>query len=379
MKYTWKEVLFSMLLALSVHLYMISPTTQSNTAKLLISRMASLKKLWEHQLTLTTFVLTFFTSQAFSYWQTVYQTTRMIQGRINDVCMLVAVGAKRGRKHGSEALNDDDGTINKREDGENKDVHNDKDVKEGNKRYMKEKSKSMVLNATRLLRMSHIFFWAATPTASNGLSDCEKFIEDSEKCPLPFDELTIGPLLLSSYGLRVLMESGQLTKAEVRDLTMSRLPPSQYAYILLVWASLRIVKGFEDGTMRNSPGLEENILRQLTSLRASMFDIDDMRAGRMPLAYVHLVQVLVDSLVVVAPFALYPEIGILSIPLVALLTLFFRGLLSLSKSFLDPFGVEGFVGQNIRVDVLVSEINFGAGQRWYNAARRLPLDGNDGR
>ena len=55
-----------------------------------------------------------------------------------------------------------------------------------------------------------------------------------------------------------------------------------------------------------------------------------------------------------------------------LLTLFYKGLLELSKSFLDPFGNEGYPGQNIRVDVLVSELNFGAGGRWVKAGRRLP-------
>jgi hypothetical protein len=58
--------------------------------------------------------------------------------------------------------------------------------------------------------------------------------------------------------------------------------------------------------------------------------------------------------------------------LTGLLTVFFKGLLELSKSFLDPFGTEGFPGQNIRVDVLVSELNFGAGSRWVYAGESLP-------
>jgi hypothetical protein len=33
-------------------------------------------------------------------------------------------------------------------------------------------------------------------------------------------------------------------------------------------------------------------------------------------------------------------------------------------------GVEGFAEQNIRVDVLVSELNFGAAKRWVRAARK---------
>ena len=96
-------------------------------------------------------------------------------------------------------------------------------------------------------------------------------------------------------------------------------------------------------------------------------------AGRMPLAYVQLIQILVDTLVWMAPFSLYSGLGILSIPLGALLTLFFKGQLEVSKSFLDPFGNEGHPGQNtIRVDVLVSELNFGASSRWFQAADFLP-------
>lgn len=93
----------------------------------------------------------------------------------------------------------------------------------------------------------------------------------------------------------------------------------------------------------------------------------------MPLAYVQLVQILVDSLVWLSPFSLYAGLGSLSIPLVGLQTLFFKGLLELSKSFLDPFGNEGHPGQNIRVDVLVSELNFGAANRWVKAAEYLPI------
>ena len=46
--------------------------------------------------------------------------------------------------------------------------------------------------------------------------------------------------------------------------------------------------------------------------------------------------------------------------------------MDLSKSFLDPFGIEGYPGQNIRVDVLVSELNFGSARRWVNAGSSVP-------
>jgi predicted membrane chloride channel (bestrophin family) len=114
-------------------------------------------------------------------------------------------------------------------------------------------------------------------------------------------------------------------------------------------------------------------MKRLTEIRAEYFSIGDFEAGRMPVAYVQLVQILVDSLVWLSPFSLYSGLGSLSIPLCGLLTLFFKGLLELSKSFLDPFGNEGFPDQNIRVDVLVSELNFGAASRWFQAANHLPV------
>ena len=48
--------------------------------------------------------------------------------------------------------------------------------------------------------------------------------------------------------------------------------------------------------------------------------------------------------------------GELSIFLSAILALFYRGFLSLSKSFLDPFGNSGSKAQNINTDVFLAEL-----------------------
>lgn len=81
-----------------------------------------------------------------------------------------------------------------------------------------------------------------------------------------------------------------------------------------------------------------------------------------------------DTLTFLAPLALYVKMGTFNIISTGLLTLFFKGLLELSKSFLDPFGREGYRAHNIRVDVLVSEMNFGASSRWINAGDALPSE-----
>mmetsp|Transcript_9388 Transcript_9388/g.24290 ORF Transcript_9388/g.24290 Transcript_9388/m.24290 type:complete len:231 (-) Transcript_9388:53-745(-) len=224
-----------------------------------------------------------------------------------------------------------------------------------------------------LLLRVQVFFWAATPTRANGLLGDD----DEEVRAIKARTGDIGPLLLSAEGLAGLVRAGELTAGEVDALLGSGLPPSQYAYVLLEWVGQYALGATQSGALRGGAGLEENLLRQLTGLRAEYFNIGDFAAGRMPLAYVQLVQVLVDSLVVLAPFALYPELGSLTVPATGLLTLFFKGLLELSKSFLDPFGNEGYPGQNIRVDVLVSELNFGAASRWVQAGAMLPGDKDD--
>ena len=100
-------------------------------------------------------------------------------------------------------------------------------------------------------------------------------------------------------------------------------------------------EGFRDGSLVGGDGAEREMIKRITDLRAEYFSIGDLCAGRMPLAYVQFVQILVDSLVWLAPLSLYSGLGSLSIPLCAVLTHFFKGLLELSKSFLDPFGNDG--------------------------------------
>ena len=93
---TWKSVVFSMLTGFiidytargsSLSKYRLSwdilSEVPTENTPFLIKNLSAVTKVWEYQLTLSTFILTFFLSQAFSYWQKVYNTTRMIQGRIN--------------------------------------------------------------------------------------------------------------------------------------------------------------------------------------------------------------------------------------------------------------------------------------------------------
>ena len=44
----------------------------------------------------------------------------------------------------------------------------------------------------------------------------------------------------------------------------------------------------------------------------------------------------------------------------------------LGRAIDDTFGIEGYSLHNVRVDVLVSEVNFATSQRWVTAGDMLP-------
>jgi len=117
-------------------------------------------------------------------------------------------------------------------------------------------------------------------------------------------------------------------------------------------------------------------MHKTCELRAALMSIPDELAARMPLSYVHFTHFLVDSLLLLAPFALYPKTGAFSIFLTGVMTLFYRGLLELSKSFLDPFGNKRvsskFMAADLEVDVLLAESNAGS-LVWPQGAAKLPF------
>ena len=91
--------------------------------------------------------------------------------------------------------------------------------------------------------------------------------------------------------------------------------------------------------------------------------LPDEIAARMPMAYVHFVQVLVDVLCVMAPFALYPRGGACTVFIAGLVCLFFGGLQELCKTLLDPFGNRRVSNaqfqSDVQIDVLIAESNSG--------------------
>ena len=180
-----------------------------------------------------------------------------------------------------------------------------------------------------------------------------------------------GQVLHSETGLLKLEQKGLLTAEELAILRDPGTPPGQRHNAVLAWISCRFTSAFDENVLKGDSGFEQEFLSSIKLLRAKMGTLPDERVDRMPLAYMHIVQILVDTLCVLAPLALYPKVGELCIPLCTILTLFYRGLLQLSKSFLDPFGNFGSKAQNINTDVFLAESNAGA-PRWSQLGERVP-------
>eukprot|EP00747_Dinoflagellata_sp_TGD_P113964 gnl/TRDRNA2_/TRDRNA2_171829_c0_seq2.p1 gnl/TRDRNA2_/TRDRNA2_171829_c0~~gnl/TRDRNA2_/TRDRNA2_171829_c0_seq2.p1 ORF type:complete len:133 (+),score=12.54 gnl/TRDRNA2_/TRDRNA2_171829_c0_seq2:167-565(+) len=91
------------------------------------------------------------------------------------------------------------------------------------------------------------------------------------------------------------------------------------------------------------------------TLRLSYDGIGDQLGARMPVIYMHLVQILVDTLTVLTPFTLFAQLGVTSVLLNGLLVAFFQGLLFVSKRLLDPYNSTDF--DLIEVPALVKDFN----------------------
>jgi hypothetical protein len=278
----------------------------------MISRLVGLQLVWRYLMTLTTFILTFFLSQAYGIWREMYSISRKIQGRMNDLGLLVACAAMRGK----------DGSYTP-------------------------KAKSLLDDVASYSRLFHAFMWGAFTKKFN--------------------------LLLGDTGLRRMMSRGLLSVKQYNTLSTLNSNVGPYNACLM-WILIRCLNGMKDQSLPDDPVLREQIYIKILELRSTFATIPDLLDGRIPLAYAHFVQILVDAFVFLAPFALYSELGIWSTPAVGLLTLFYSGLLDLSKILLDPLDNDDFYNESVNMDtgVLIRESNAGS-TRWKMGAEDLPF------
>lgn len=269
---------------------------------------------WDILQTLTTFILTFFVNQAFNFWKRVYQLARNVQMGLNNFNLLVATNVRR----------DDDGVPT-------------------------EESSQLLDDIARYSRLFYILMWA---------SKSKRF-----SC------------LITPHGLQRMESRGLMTRKELEVLQNLDVTSDRLFIAPLEWMILRYNKAAKNAVLDGiDPPTKGHLLKQMVDIREHQASISNSIDGRMPLAYAHLVQILVDTFVLTAPLALYPKLGDFSVFAIAVTTLFYTGLNNLAKIFLDPLNNEPFKENSIFMDlgVFIRENNV-ASDEYQSSGRKLPF------
>ena len=206
-----------------------------------VARLAIYDKIWTTLMGLTTFLLTFFLNQAYAYWRAFLRTGRKIQGHLSTVLMLLTSHAARDPDTGAYTA----------------------------------AAEAFLRDVARRLRLFHVLHWASHSRRLR--------------------------VLLTDAGLGRLVDRGMLTPRERELLT----PVAQRHYAVLQSTIATCQGRIDDAAIMGLRkfDLGKLVLAELCQLRGACADVPDMVDSRMPLAYAHFVQVLVDTFLVLAPIA----------------------------------------------------------------------------
>uniref|UniRef100_A0A7S2Y7P8 Bestrophin homolog n=1 Tax=Entomoneis paludosa TaxID=265537 RepID=A0A7S2Y7P8_9STRA len=275
--------------------------------------LKAFSQVWKYILTLTTFILTFFLNQSYTMWRQVYNLSRSVQGRTNDFGLLAATHAARNPETGE---------------------------------YTPE-ARALLENLAMGVRVFHAFAYAS--------------------------KTRLYRILHTDRALQRMAETGVLTMDMKETLQKLNVSENNRVYALIEWIIIQFRVGLEKGILKGGSGFEEKYLEKALMLRSQYGTFGDILDARIPLAYGHFVQVMVDTLLFCAPFACYKEMGIFSVITVGILSIFFSGLLDLSKVMLDPLDNEDYCDGviDINVGVFIRESNNGS-VRFYKGAEYLP-------
>jgi len=278
--------------------------------------------LWGQLLSVTTFTLTFFLNQSYSLWRKCYEHSRRLQGRLNDLGLTLAAHAARTNPSDPEIPST----------------------------YTQPARQALELVA-RYIRLFNIITYASFTLSHRPI--------------------------LTPRGMRRLQERGLMTAKEREVLTNAKVAATQRHNAILMWITRIFIEARLAGHLDGGAGFENQFVEKIHVIRAQYGAIGDELQARMPLAYAHIVQVLVDVILWMYPItAFVSEINpILSVLGTGLMTVFYQGLFDLAKQFLDPYDNENYgKGDDpLCVDTLVAETNSGS-VRWLYGFEQQPFN-----
>ena len=283
--------------------------------------LAGFNSLWGQLLSITTFTLTFFVNQSYTLWRKCYDLSRRLQGRLQDIDMSLAAHACR--EPGSGVSEPSSYTSPARQ---------------------------LLELVARYVRLFNLLTYASFTRSHRPI--------------------------LTPRGMRRLVERGIMTQQELQILVDLKLPATQRHHAVLLWILRSFLEGREAGHFLGGAGFEEQIIEKFHVTRQQYGAISDELHGRMPLAYSHIVQVLVDVILYMYPFMAFTSkmSPLVSVIGTGLLTISYQGLFDLSKQFLDPYDNESYgKGEDpLVVDTLIAETN-AASVRWLYGLEQMPV------
>jgi len=277
--------------------------------------------LWGLVLTVTTFTLSFFLNNSYALWRRCYILSRTLQGRLNDVSMILAAHATRTKSLHPLEMSE----------------------------YTPE-SKQILTLISRYIRLLSLLAYASFTKSHRPI--------------------------LTPRGYRRLVERGIITPLERQALVESDVAPTQRHNAVLLWIIKVFLEGKKGGHIKGGVGMEERFLDTCHVIRAQYEAITGELQGRIPLAYAHIVQVLVDVVLWMYPLMAFASGMSLGLAVVGtgLLTIFYQGLSDLAKQFLDPYdNVQyGQGDDSLNINALIAETNAGS-VRWLEGFARSPF------
>jgi hypothetical protein len=227
LQHAWKTAVANMVLSfvvVTIARHWVKPTwgfgMLPDLKNTVISRVIGLSKAWHYVMTLTTFTLTFFLSQAYALWRDIYNTARIVQGYLSDINLLLACSAERD-KHGSYTL----------------------------------RAKSLLEDVASYTRLYHAFMWASFSKRLN--------------------------VLLSDFGIRRMIGRGVLSRRQYA--TLQKLEPEvtpQHACI--VWIISRCLQGMKEQSIPDDYVLREKSLKGVSSSKDTLQEWEGSWPGNTP-------------------------------------------------------------------------------------------------
>jgi predicted membrane chloride channel (bestrophin family) len=229
--------------------------------------------LWGQLLSVTTFTLTFFVNQSYALWRKCSELSRRLQGRLHDMDMTLAAHATR------------------------------KPPTTPNEASTYTAASRQILElVSRYVRLFNLLTYASFTRSHRPV--------------------------LTPRGMRRLVERGLMTPLEREVLVNANIPATQRHNAVLLWIIRAFIEGKAAGHFTGDAGFEQQFIEKAHVCRASYGAIGDELQGRMPFAYAHIVQVLVDLVLVMYPFMAYSAgmSGFLCVLGTGLLTIGYQGL-----------------------------------------------------